>query len=86
MTTYHIHEKHPLDVIEENEQAMLEKQLSKPLREIQFQILQAEVMLHLGRKYMYAPNKEKRARGWPVTVEECAKFLEKRGRAEWTIT
>lgn len=84
------HERHPLDIAAEEEakertkrqkkaEASIKFQSTRPLEELSIQVLQAEIMLHLGREYIYATNKVRKEKNWPVTFPECVEFLKERG-------
>ena len=89
------HERHPLDIIEEEdaksntqvsisttpEQRVIDRTSSFP-HNLSFNILQYEVALHLGREYMYLGNKDRRKQAWPTTQQEMIAFLEEKGMKE----
>lgn len=92
--TLYEHERHPLDIIAEEEakeqdrkqkkletklQNSIDWQLSRPLEELSIGVLQAEIMLHLGREYLYATNKVRREKQWPASFQECVTFLKEHG-------
>ena len=84
------HERHPLDIAAE-EQAKEREKFEKSIDTIVARtralpfikwniiVLYYEITKYLGEEYMYSNSKQKKARGWPNSLEECAAFLERYG-------
>ena len=87
------HERHPLDIIAEEEaktnkpaSSKMELQVQSKIQSFPYQLsfneLCYEVAMHLGRQFVYTNNKARRKEGWPTTQAEMITFLEEKGMKE----